>query len=252
MRLQKFINEGRSKKISKEQVQSLLEKNCKDALLNDNLVIYRGLKTDSDALYLHVSPAAYTRVSRNTDNFYTLLLDNLPKWKAYPKRSKSIICSSDSMYAGNMGDPYRVFPYDNANLAICPNEDIWGSFMDDVGDLSGFNWQLFMLAKHSGLSNMSDTVRTYSDLLSVFEKIDERKKEGRINTKNFNYMSFFEKYLYNKNLTLLQCMIEVFDPDDHDFELKTPKTYKRVYKREIWTDSPCVLVISHLANEIVS
>lgn len=70
-----------------------------------------------------------TRKSRNTENYYTLLVDNLPAFKGWPKRSKSFITTNSwtlaSGYTMGEGMVYLVLPINNTKLAYVNQPDIW-------------------------------------------------------------------------------------------------------------------------------
>lgn len=69
------------------------------------------------------------RVSRNTYNFYTLWMDNHPSWEEYPKRSSSLICSSNSTTSHYYNSDLRlILPDDNCKIGVCPKPDLWVSF----------------------------------------------------------------------------------------------------------------------------
>ena len=53
--------------------------------------------------FLLTDPKNYTRKTHDTFNYYTLILDNAPDWKDFPKRSKSLICSLNKKTAILLG-----------------------------------------------------------------------------------------------------------------------------------------------------
>jgi len=88
--------------------------------------------------YTILNPKIEKRKSRNTANFYTLMMENLSQWRKFPKRSNSLICTTDYYKARMYGTAYRVIPIDlNAKFGVCPEEDIWESF--DVDSVQSFN-----------------------------------------------------------------------------------------------------------------
>ena len=65
---------------------------CQD-FINNPKVIDRYLSdTDPDKNVCFISDPIKRR-SRDNGNHYTLLMDNSPYWKGYPKRSESFICT---------------------------------------------------------------------------------------------------------------------------------------------------------------
>lgn len=57
-------------------------------------------------------------------NHYTLLMNNLPSWSEYPKRTH--ICSN--VYFRFNQNVFRVIPFNGAKIGICPNDDIQAPF----------------------------------------------------------------------------------------------------------------------------
>ena len=125
MRLENYLIEeklDRTKEVSLDFALDFAKKN-KDFLKGSP--IYRGLRNNI-SLYAFVEPEKYTRVSANTENYYTLMIDNSPNWEGYPKRSKSIICSSSKSGASGYGNVYRVIPKNGAKIGVCSSDDFWG------------------------------------------------------------------------------------------------------------------------------
>jgi len=83
---------------------------------------------------MFVDPTARTteRKSANTYNYYTLWMDNDPAWASFPKRSRSLICSTSlniaSSYKGQGGKPMVVIPVENCTIGVCSAADLWESF----------------------------------------------------------------------------------------------------------------------------
>ena len=128
MRLLEYIETQRGKTISKIKAEELLNTKHSKAF-NSKTPIYRGVHGYGDYVYIDPSKAKSPRVSANTYNYYTLIMDNSNVWKKYPKRSHSLICSTDERYASDFGDgeTYSIFPQNNASIGVCPGSDIWGA-----------------------------------------------------------------------------------------------------------------------------
>jgi hypothetical protein len=136
-RFLQYINEGRTKGISENKAISFIKNNC---LKNFKMLtlspkkIYRGVKFEPDYGIID-SNKSKPRKSAISLNYMTLLMDNLPSWKNFPLRSKSVICTTYLKQADGYGNLYIVIPFDNAKVGICPEIDIWESF-DFLTDLS--------------------------------------------------------------------------------------------------------------------
>lgn len=248
MRLQRFINEGRSKSIPIEIAVETIKNKCTDFIKNGSIV-YRGIYDSRDAALI-VSPSNFERKSRNTSNYYTLLMDNLPAWQNYPKRSKSIICTTNLNYANDMGESYRVFPYDGSKIGVCPDDDLWASFGLDIHSLETFNDSIgIMMDNFTDYSE--DDIHTYNDLLKLFDKFDDHKSGFNIDRDSlpvyFNF-KLFEPY-FETDVKLIDFAEEIFDPKRHKFKLENTKTFKNVTFREVWTDGTSILLNSKIADD---
>jgi hypothetical protein len=65
------------------------------------------------------------RKSATTSNWYTLIIDNHPRYKEYPKRSQSLICTNDIEIAEFFGSLMAIIPFNSAKIGIVNNRDIW-------------------------------------------------------------------------------------------------------------------------------
>ena len=250
MRLQKYINEGRSIVISEKDALLSIKKYCSDALndYKNNKRLYRGVEGNTTN-YISINPnkgnprkSAYAK-----QNYYTLLLDNLPKWKKYPQRSKSIICTTTNKTAVSYGTPYEVFPYNNPKLAVCPTNDIWFSFNKNIGKgqtLQNFNYSLMMLGKQF-LIEIKDTNFT------VFKKsLDELSIVAKEHFKDINKLSPCVVSWKPESETLFELYNRLFDPDSNGFKLvnkisNIPQT-KYTLGYEVWTNSKSIMVYNDL------
>jgi hypothetical protein len=147
--------------------------------------MWRGSEHDFAALKI-IEPSKHERVSANTSNVYTLLIDNLRSWSEYPKRSRSIICSTSAFNAAGYGvhnPPHQVFPEDGAKIGVAPRSDIWNSFEKGLSEISvptlpQFNELILTLAAISrhGLDEgpgfpVSSKFATIAKNVSTFEKL---------------------------------------------------------------------------------
>lgn len=160
---------------------------AKTPIAYNSAPIYRGMVTrDEDPLYF-INPNSQKhepRKSANTSNYYTVLIDSiLPSWKQYPKRSKSIVATTNSSTASGYGTRYRLFPINDPLIALCPTSDIWESFRNVVrGELYAFNGG-FSHLQDALLLPMSDNIETITKTLFIMDLIWKYIK------KNFNKIS---------------------------------------------------------------
>jgi hypothetical protein len=208
-------------------------------------------------LYAYADPSSRERTSRNTRNFYTILFDNLPSWTKYPKRSRSLVCSTDPSRPRGYGQPFYLFPENGSKIGVCPSYDIWGSFDTVTNDynLSSFNDYFWMFLRDS--MNAIDRSypaepKNFAEMVVYFDEIDKHKKYVVQFIKNefgstpdsvdFRYKAFpVKEYINTPSMKLIDYLDKMFDPEKNGFMLKTPGN-SIPKNRETWTDSPCVMI----------
>lgn len=90
--------------------------------------IYRGIHLYEQNFFYQPQLDPGTRRSSNTYNWYTLIMDHVPEWQDFPRRSASVICTTDPVQSSDYGITYTVLPFGNPTIGISPREDIWFSF----------------------------------------------------------------------------------------------------------------------------
>ena len=96
MRLIQYINEykkvGRGKEISIDDALKLAPQYSQAIIAtnSDNSLFVRYRKGNEPIYYIDPKKGQ-PRVSKDTSNFYTLIMDNSKRWSKYPKRSQSLI-----------------------------------------------------------------------------------------------------------------------------------------------------------------
>lgn len=139
--------------------------------------IYRGLSY-SESKFLHKPQMQFgQRVSANTENYYTLIVDHDPAWSDYPPRSSSIIASNQSHVASGYGTTYLVLPEGDPQIGICSKADYWISFprVEALGghtDLSELNSIIRNIA-HKYAATGRLVAPDYRYLTQILEIIDD-------------------------------------------------------------------------------
>lgn len=256
-----YLNEGlggsrgldRSKQISMEEAKKTISEKCSQILAyykQGQYRIYRGVGSIrfGNAQPHLVSPNLYTRESRNTSNYYTVLIDNLlPGWSMFPKRSKSIICSTNAEDASFFGTPSMVFPFDNAKIAFAPNNDFWSSFsaLRNISmALSELNSvllrPLFSIYGEGGDDNI--TPQTLLNAFNLADRDYASEQTMRAALKNYPY-GFNDLMKLKKDKKYLDFLSDLLDPVKNKFTLQQlPKLTLTDKTQEVWTDSNSVLI----------
>ena len=244
--LKKF--EHRTQYISENKARELIRAHCKRGI---NSTIYRAFSRYMDTEpYAFIDPTKSNepRVSRNTENYYTLIIDNDPRWKKFPRRSKSIICSTDKNRASSYGSVFRVIPYDTAKIGIVPASDIFYGFdlvsQKAKGSMAIFNNDLQQYIRFAG----SKDPKTYAELLKTLDKVGEYiKKETNngqeLKKKSYGWIKSLTLYDYNpaKDGRFRDYILKMFDPMANGFKLVSAGTELPAF-REVWTEGPAVMI----------
>jgi len=229
----------------------------------DKFKIYRGASYNTALGFINTND--FTRTSANTQNYYTLWMDNSEDWADYPKRSKSLICTNDLSNTANYGDSYIIIPEDNAKIGICPGEDLWYSFPAQLKYIGSANWgsslDMFMAAVNDAFLVLDlGQPKTAAELHHALSNIETRDFEDAIklfDSGNFPDSSPYVRWRVESVRTLLSVMrrqkVEtmfdafklVLDPIANNFSATTTAKY-RVQNtgapREVWVQGKCLIL----------
>lgn len=249
MRLLEYVEEKRGIDIPKKEAMKLLSSKHSKAYKVHTIdyPIFRGVRGYGEYVYIDPSKSVEPRISRNTNNYYTLMIDNFSNWNKYPKRSKSIICTTDYQYASHMSSKvYRVFPENGSYIGVCPMDDIWGAIAyspNNEWTYKDVGWSIHEIAKLPPIK--ADDPVDYSDMIDIFKKIERYRDKLDIYINDLYTYSNVTKDLWKEyrssKKTFLYYMRQIIDPDLSGFKLvKTGNELKKF--REVWISAPCVLV----------
>lgn len=243
MRFHHYMSD-RGQSISKDEAIRLIKQNCKQALkgIENGNYIFRGEDSMQEEYYSMKSQGV--RVSRNTDNYYTLIVDNSKRWSEYPKRSKSFICTTNFESARSYGMVYTVLPYDGAKIGMAPSNDFWNSFRKSgIGSMDDdFNYFISRILKNNDIP-VSD--KSYKEIIDAFKEFDRQIESGELNfqealgTMGFETIWFAARY--QKTNSFLEAVEEALDPTKNGFKVVSPG-HTGTGDREVWMDSNCVFL----------
>ena len=224
MKFKHYLNEGRSVSIDKEAAIGYIKTNCKknyNFFMKKKDWIFRGVDSISSEYIIIDTNKGRPRVSANTQNYFTLLMDNLPSWKKYPKRSHSIICATDQENAKSYGTLYVVIPYDNTNIGIAPDGDIWWSFKET--HILDFNDTISKMFRKYKLP-----ARNWKELKS---SLIELNKGNIIRQGGFG--------VFDRNKDIIKEMDYIYSPEYNNFKhgLKNMS-----YGKEIWIQGKSIMI----------
>ena len=225
MRLNEIDNPEYLLRTYKDQINFAIGKYKK------GICIFRGSATYlQNVIYTDPTTRTTDRTSANTYNYYTLWLDNDKAWSKYPKRGKSLICSTNYQYSLYFGNVRIVVPLSDCKIGICSNEDIWNSFnlipslRMLVEWINGRFSEQWPNEEHLNIS--------YLDMMQKLKQISSK-----------NDASYLEDLL--KNYDNAEVMLhDLLAPTHNNFKLTSWKQFntKRSYHREVWLSTPCLLI----------
>ena len=139
MRFQLFkMFESRTSELTEEEFRKILHTKCKDFVKSPKLL--QRSKNSEGPEFSYINPKSFERAPlKKSDRFtdgvesrhHTLLMDNLPSWKDFPKRSQSVIglTSEDPRVIFGF-HRYLIIPFDGAKFGVAPSSDLWGCKVD--------------------------------------------------------------------------------------------------------------------------
>jgi len=252
MRLQKYIVENRSVEISQKVAANILSTYC-DRALSSNYSIFRGnMELNKDFYIIDASTYTERESPYASNNFYNLILSNLPNWRNYPKRNKSIIGTTSfrtsTIYSNE--EPYLLLPYNGAKIGVCPEPDIWESFAsfehkENLDCLNKYLSEMFV-------NLLDEYPSTYKNIESCCNKIDLMMNdkdlgveyiEDIIDNNIIRFFTYTVEYLGGSK-KLIDCISDTLDPEYNGFKLIEIGRGSININNEIWTDSKCLMVLA--------
>lgn len=151
-------------------------------MLTEDRPIYRGMHDNSNISkqtgFSIVDTSATVRGSQNASNYYTVILDNHPDRKQFPKRSRSFIGTIESISTHGYGDLFCIIPFDNVPIGIVNHRDIWDT------EISMFGRTFSIIAWNDLFESAG-----IQDTIESIKKFDSDLKAG-----NSSALRRFEKY----------------------------------------------------------
>lgn len=214
-----------------------------------NAPIYRGTEENLSGV---LNTTQLKRDSANSNGYYNWWLDNSPDWSEYPKRSKSIIASTDKYTADNFDTVYFIVPSDKCKIGMCSKSDIWGSFdleqFDDIADdLNEFMHVVADVLKGGHVSNweelqsgLKDTTREY---LETLEATNSRAKQVK---------SLVKVMDENGDDNLFELFSKLLSPEwPNDFDYFDARNFSTEQDREVWVSGEILQIQMNNMDEDV-
>lgn len=185
--------------LTKEEFDEMLRTQCSDVDLENDTPIYRSL--DLNVEYSIVKKIS-ERKSAYSANYYTLLMNNLPSWSEYPKRTH--ICSN---VKNNFNTSlYRIIPFNGAKVGVCPMDDIQAPLINTLA--ADFIYTNYKKQNINGFINLYR--QNFEPLLD--EMIDSIPNHYHLSSDIRKVFRTLQKY-YVKGCVVNGCVV-----DDSSFE----------------------------------
>jgi hypothetical protein len=228
----------------KNQILPILKNHCNQFLKNNlNNPIYRGSKNGYGDIAI-IDTTNSKRISTDTRNYYTLLLDHNPYMRNYPKRSNSLICSTSKNISSYYGTLYCILPFNGCKIGIVPDNDIW-SVVINFDNPNNSDITLLRLNKVLQRWGISD--QNYNSLVN-----DLKSRDGIVALKEL-----FAGDDKIKNITpeqVLDYLNEKLKPENIGFELKDTSSFITLDypDKEVWFSGKCLAIKHSLYKNIIS
>lgn len=239
-------------KISEAEFMKWCKENA-SGFLNAKEAIYRGFSAPELGI---IDTNGMKRKSANTANYYTLWMDNTPEWNEYPKRSKSLVCSTTPSYAYGFGDVNIIIPADKNKIGICSSFDLWESFKYVTRKFAMSLNELMMAVGDVISYRFSKSIAGQAeDDYKLFEKCIKEITIKDIEASGiFDYTkdSLLKHFKEEKLNTFYDFFKVLMVPDKNSFEHATGSTFKADFKNnEVWVQGECVTMnLKHLKKII--
>jgi hypothetical protein len=234
------IVEGRvwnpkTESISDDKAKELLRTDYSEALQAQP--IYRGIWASKYENPIIITPdPRHPRLSWNTSNYYTLLINNSNVWKGFPKRQLIGTTNTHRMISGYAETPnqaFRLFPKNGSKVGIVPAQDIWDTGVKQKNDA------LEELFSSAGINN---DIVSYKRFVEACKIVDDKKHEFDKDHLYHAIMIDVRSYIEGKTPLLEYALEHWYNPKEMGFTWKYIKNFKAGENQEVWTDSPSLLI----------
>lgn len=247
MKLKNILLErqGRTQQIDMDTATTIFDTKCSGfrKMTRNDTHIYRVVERFNRD-FGWVQPSKHSRISRNTQNYYTLLMDNSSRWKNYPKRSKSIIARTDSFKTSGGSMYYLVIPTDNSKIGVCPEYDLWFSFKSTFDkSMNYFNVQVRNIIHHY-MDHKLEKAPSEKVFFGLLKNIDEFKRDTKVSDDAKWELNDFELWQrwYNTDKPFIEVLENALDPNKNGFDHTTWPDKNLPVGKEVWTDGDCLLI----------
>ncbi len=211
----------------------MLNNYCSQSIAMLNSPIWRGMSNHKQDIFT-LRPETGLRKSENTTNQYTEILSNSPYMRGWPRRDKSIICSTGLSYASGYAgytagvgtsETYAIFPYDNVEIAVCPGEDMWDTKVT-----------IPLLKMRFGIEELNDVLNRHN-LYGTYEEMVRQ-----LNDPTSDQYEDVASELEINPPDLMPAILKAMTPEALGFKLMSIQEFAAnpPHNKECWIGGPCV------------
>jgi hypothetical protein len=169
--------ESRTSELSESEFRKILNEKCKDFTKNPKL-LQRSKKRPSSK-FTYIDPKQSERVPGGDtavgSKHHLLLMDNLPSWSGFPRRSRSIIGVTAEDPRTLFGkERFLVIPFDGAKFGVAPSCDLWSCQV-----------------------NIPSSVPSSMNIISFDETFSQMLRVNKISDKSYSQMIMDLQKLYD-------------------------------------------------------
>lgn len=249
--------------ISDEEAEKILETKCFKNF-REGPILFRG-NWNLRNKYYHFT-GNYTRKSANTTNHYTKLFsEELSSWSAYPKRNKSLICTTYKNGAAAFGNVYQIIPYDSSKpFGAAGESDFWDIIYDNpywkalnilsLNELNDVLEEIFgndrEFASNLKRNSIKEVIRILPENLSKYAKDlvfcalwYEGKSVNQAKDLTQEYINGNSSVISQKTLStnFLEILNKILAPQNTSVKLLQSFSSIKSTPGEIWFDTPAIM-----------
>lgn len=263
MKFKDFLSEARIEKYSSvkvpteySKVYDLIQKDYSDAWAahaEKGKSFWRGHNIGPTPVIIS-KPSTGSRKSEYTTNYYTILLDNNPLWKDYPKRSKSFIGHSSISRASKYEIEGRnlclVLPKNGSKIAACPEFDIWDTQAKFLNYTVYFADLYAVFDDFVNLKLKDNTIEEFKKALGFFGVEQLIKIYGKDNHQLKLDLTDPKTHQIDVDL-FFDYIFKQWDPDKLGFNVfNTSQMDSMPENKELWTDGDCLIITDDYLEEL--
>jgi hypothetical protein len=181
------------------------------------------------------------RVSRNTENYMTLVMDNASSWKGWPLRSRSVIATATPASRAVSHVTFHVFPFDGVKMGVCPESDVWPSFEKTLGGgVQMWNSVLLMMFNEHKIKGVGGSWKGFVKALYKLRELRASPEFSEMDYKKL--VRGWISRMLDDDEKIEKILSRELSPVKNKFKMVSAGDRLPSYSNEVWVGGKCVLV----------